>query len=477
MTAPGTSHYTPPMSRPQQPLARHPRTERRIRTVSEVNGAARLLIEENLGRVWIEGEVSNFSRPSSGHWYFSLRDRSAQISCAMFASRNRFVRAPFGNGITVVVRARLSVYEARGQFQAIVEHVEPAGEGALRAAFEQLKASLAAEGLFAHDRKQPLPAFPRHLALISSPSGAAPRDVLAVLHRRFPCLRVTWFHVSVQGDEAPGQIITALDRAERMRSRADAIILTRGGGSLEDLWAFNTEAVVRRVATATIPVVSAVGHETDVTLCDFAADQRAATPTAAAELVTPDQGDLGRRIDRLERTLGFQANARLRNFLQSFSSVARRLVHPGRSVEQRMQRTDELTLRLQRGMTARLGAAANALDHSTRLLHGTSPRQRIERLAPQLQQVNQRLRGAITRRLADATARSDSSARGLHAVSPLQTLGRGYAIVAQGEGKWGSPVSSVEQVATGERIRAHVADGTIEATVTGKEHRQIGDET
>ncbi len=477
MTAPATSHYTPPMSRPQQPLARHPRTERRIRTVSEINGAARLLIEENLGRVWIEGEVSNFSRPGSGHWYFSLRDRSAQISCAMFASRNRFVRAPFGNGITVIVRARLSVYEARGQFQAIVEHVEPGGEGALRAAFEQLKAKLAAEGLFAHDRKQPLPAFPRHLALISSPSGAAPRDVLAVLRRRFPCLRVTWFQVSVQGDEAPGQIITALDRAQRMRSRPDAIILTRGGGSLEDLWAFNTEAVVRRVATATIPVVSAVGHETDVTLCDFAADQRAATPTAAAELATPDQGDLDRRIDRLERTLEFQANARLRGLLQSFSSVARRLVHPGRSVEQWMQRTDELTLRLQRGMTARLGTAATALEHSARLLHGASPRQRIERLAPQLQQAKQRLRGAITRRLADATARSDSSARGLHAVSPLQTLGRGYAIVAQGEGKWGSPVASVEQVATGERIRAHVADGTIEATVTGKEQRQIGDDT
>lgn len=465
------------MSRPQQPVPGHPRTERRVRTVSEVNGAARLLIEEKLGRVWIEGEVSNFSRPASGHWYFSLRDRSAQIRCAMFANRNRFVRAPFGNGITVIVRARLSVYEARGEFQAIVEHVEPAGEGALRAALERLKASLAAEGLFANDRKRPLPAIPRHLALISSPSGAAPRDVLSVLRRRFPCLRVTWFHVSVQGDEAPGQIITALDRAEGMRSRPDAIILTRGGGSLEDLWAFNTEAVVRRVATATIPVVSAIGHETDVTLCDFAADQRAATPTAAAELTTPDRDDLCRRIDRLERTLGVQATARLRNQQQALTSTARRLVHPGRSVEQWMQRTDELTLRLQRGMTARLASVATALEHSTRLLHGASPRRRIERLAPQLQQVKQRLRGAMTRRQADATARSDAIARSLHAVSPLQTLGRGYAIVAQGEGKWGTPVSSVEQVTAGDRIRAHVADGTIEATVTGKEHRQMREET
>ena len=445
--------------------------------MSEINGAARLLIEENLGRVWIEGEVSNFSRPGSGHWYFSLRDRSAQIRCAMFASRNRFVRAPFGNGITVIVRARLSVYEARGEFQAIVEHVEPAGEGALRAAFERLKASLAAEGLFDTGRKQPLPAFPRHLALISSPSGAAPRDVLSVLRRRFPCLRVTWFHVSVQGDEAPGQIITALDRAERMRSRPDAIILTRGGGSLEDLWAFNTEAVVRRVATATIPVVSAIGHETDVTLCDFAADQRAATPTAAAEIATPDQGDLLRRIDRLERTLAFQAASRLRSHQQSLTSTARRLVHPGRSVEQWMQRTDELTLRLQRGMTARLATAATALQHSTRLLHRASPRQRIERLTPQLQQAHQRLRAAVTRRLADATARSDSIARSLHAVSPLQTLGRGYAIVAKGEGKWGTPVSSVEQVTAGDRVRAHVADGTIEAQVLDKEQRQMGEET
>ena len=460
-----------------EPLPGHPRSERRVRTVSEINGAARLLIEEKLGRVWIEGEVSNFSRPASGHWYFSLRDRSAQIRCAMFASRNRFVRAPFGDGITVIVRARLSVYEARGEFQAIVEHVEPAGEGALRAAFERLKASLAAEGLFASDRKQQLPAFPRHLALISSPSGAAPRDVLAVLRRRFPCLRVTWFHVSVQGDEAPGQIVTALDRAERMRSRPDAIILTRGGGSLEDLWAFNTEAVVRRVAAATIPVVSAIGHETDVTLCDFAADQRAATPTAAAELATPDRDDLLRRMDRLERTLGVQAVTRLRGHQQSLTSTARRLVHPGRSVEQWMQRTDELALRLQRGMTARLATAATALEHRTRLLHGASPGQRIERLAPQLQQLKQRLHAATARRLADATAHSDSIVRSLHAVSPLQTLGRGYAIVARGEGKWGTPVSSIEQVTAGERIRAHVADGTIVAAVEAKEHRPMGEET
>lgn len=464
------------MSRPQPALATRARTERRVRTVSEVNGAARLLIEEHLGRVWIEGEVSNFSRPGSGHWYFSLRDAAAQIRCAMFASRNRFVRAPFGNGMTVIVRARLSVYEARGEFQAIVEHVEPAGEGALRTAYERLKAALTVEGLFDSDGKRPLPAFPKHLALVSSPSGAAPRDVLAALRRRFPCLRVTWFHVAVQGDEAPGQIVTALDRAERMRSRPDAILLTRGGGSLEDLRAFNAEAVVRRVATATIPIVSAVGHETDVTLCDFAADQRAATPTAAAELMTPDRDDLRRHIDRLQRTLRLQASARLQSDGQSLASAARRLVHPGRAVEQWMQRTDELTLRLQREMTARLATASTALEHGTRLLHGANPRRRIERFAPQLAQTGKRLRAAMARRLADATARSESMARSLHAVSPLQTLGRGYAIVAKGEGKWGTPVAGVGQVMAGEHIRAHVADGAIEATVTGTEQRPTQEE-
>ena len=468
------------MSRPHPAPAARPRAERHVRTVSEVNGAARLLIEERLGQVWIEGEVSNFSRPGSGHWYFSLRDAQAQIRCAMFASRNRFVRAAFGNGMTVIVRARLSVYEARGEFQAVVEHVEPAGEGALRAAYERLKAALAVEGLFDSERKRPLPAFPKHLALISSRSGAAPRDVLAALRRRFPCLRVTWFQVSVQGDEAPGQIVTALDRAERMRSRPDAIILTRGGGSLEDMWAFNTEAVVRRVAMATIPVVSAVGHETDVTLCDFAADQRAATPTAAAELATPDRDDLRRRIDGMQRTLRLQATTRLQRHQQSLVSAMRRLMHPGRALEQWMQRTDEMTLRLHRGMTTRLATASTALEHRTRLLHGASPAQRIERLAPQLAQTSRRLRVAITRRLADATARSDASARGLHAVSPLQTLDRGYAIVAKGEGKWGTPVASVEQVAAGEHVRAHVADGTIEATVTGTAPRPVtqeGEET
>ena len=447
-----------PESRPAQ--------DDRVRSVSEVNAEARFLIEERFRRVWIEGEISNFRPYASGHWYFSLQDDRSQLRCVMFRSANRFVSHRLHNGLSVVVRGRLSIYEGRGEFQAIIDHIEPAGEGELRAALERLKARLAAEGLFADARKMPLPAYPGHIAVITSPSGAALRDVLAVVRRRFPCVRVTCFDVAVQGFEAEGQIITAFDRAEFMRHPPDVIVLTRGGGSLEDLAAFNLESVARRIAQARIPVVSAVGHETDVTIADFVADRRAPTPSAAAEMVTPDRVDLEHRLQRFENALLARATTRLQMDQRLLRATRGRLVHPGRTVEQRMQRGDELAQRLLGVATASVGSARTALGHQVELLLRSNPAARVPLARERLGRARSQIHAAVTKSRDQAEARVATLARALNAVSPLATLARGFAIVAKPDGsRWGQPVATTAEVAPGDPIVAHLSDGAIHATV------------
>lgn len=439
----------------------------RVRTVSEVNHEARMLVEERFRLVWIEGEVSNFRRYASGHWYFSLKDDRAQLNCVMFASRNRFVRTRVRDGQAVVVRGRLSIYTERGAFQAVVDHLEPAGEGALQAAYEELKARLGREGLFDPARKLPIPAYPRHVAVISSESAAALKDVLAVLGRRFPCVRVTCFFVAVQGYEAEGQIIGAFDRAERMRSRPDVIIVTRGGGSLEDLAAFNRESVARRIAAARIPVIAAIGHETDVTIADFAADRRAPTPSAAAELATPDGAELLQRVGRYAAAITNLANTRLRTDRRLLDAVRNRLVRPGRAVEQRMQRADELADRLTSAARALLDRAQTTLAHRRALLVALSPQQRIDGARDQVERTRARLHAADQSGRATAEARLGGLARALQAVSPLATLDRGYAIVAKPDGsRWGTPVVSAQQAVAGEELLAHLKDGRLRVQVT-----------
>ncbi|MDE0422048.1 MAG: exodeoxyribonuclease VII large subunit [Gammaproteobacteria bacterium] len=438
----------------------------RIRTVSEVNAEARFLIEERFRRVWIEGEVSNFRPYASGHWYFSLQDDRAQLRCVMFSGTNRFVRFRLQNGLSVLLRGRLSIYEGRGDFQAIVDHIEPAGEGALRAALERLKSRLAQEGMFDETRKRPIPGYPRHIAVISSRAGAALRDVVAVIRRRFPCVRLTCFDVAVQGFEAEGQIIGAFDRAEFMRHPPDVIVLTRGGGSLEDLAAFNLESVARRIAAAEIPVVSAIGHETDVTIADFVADRRAPTPSAAAEMVTPDRRDIERRLRRLQAALEARTKTRLGMDQRLLAATRQRLVHPGRTVEQRMLRTDELGDRLAAAMASRMGQAGTALRHRMDLLARCNPaaglpaaRERVARAASQLH-------AAARQSCRQRDVRVTALARALNAVSPLATLGRGFAIVARPDGsRWGKPLGAAEDVQRGDAIVAHLAHGTIDATV------------
>ena len=445
-----------------------PRTAQadRIRSVSEVNAEARFLIEERFRRVWIEGEVSDFRPYASGHWYFSLQDDRAQLRCVMFSSANRFVRFRLQNGLSVLLRGRLSIYEGRGTFQAIVDHVEPAGEGALRAALERLKSRLAQQGLFEEARKRPLPGYPQHIGVISSRAGAALRDVVAVIRRRFPCVRLTCFDVAVQGFEAEGQIIGAFDRAEFMRHPPDVIVLTRGGGSLEDLAAFNLESVARRIAAAEIPVVSAIGHETDVTIADFVADRRAPTPSAAAEMVTPDRLDIERRLRRLGSALVTRTKTRLGVDQRVLAATRGRLVHPGRKVEQRMLRTDELGERLRAAMASRMGQAGTALRHRMDLLARCNPAVGLPLARERVTRAASHLHAATTQFHRQRDARVTALARALNAVSPLATLGRGFAIVARPDGShWGKPLGSAEDVQRGDAIVAHLADGTLDATV------------
>ena len=435
-------------------------------TVSQLTAEARIVVEERFGRVWIEGEVSNHRPYASGHWYFSLKDERARVRCVMFASRNRFVRFRLADGARVVVAGRLSIYEASGDFQVVVDHMELAGEGALRAAFEQLKAKLAAAGLFAEERKRPLPAFPRHIAVVSSRAGAALRDVLSVLRRRFPCVRVTCFDVAVQGLEAPAQILGALQRAEGMRHPPDVIVVARGGGSLEDLAAFNDEAVVRRIAACRIPVVSAVGHETDVTLADFAADKRAPTPSAAAELVTPDAAETLARIAHLRRAIVGRFTARLRVEQRLLAAAEKRLVHPRRLLEQRMLRADELETRLAAAMRARLAQARTRLAHQHTLLARASPAVRVAAARERLGGLHRRLVGGTRARVDRARGIFAAVARALDAVAPRATLGRGFAIVAKPDGsRWGKLLTSVADATPGETVVAHLRDGSLRTTV------------
>ena len=447
----------------------------RVRTVSEINAEARFLIEERFRRVWIEGEISDFRPYASGHWYFTLQDDRAQLRCVMFSSANRFVRFRPGNGLSVVLRGRLSIYEGRGSFQAIVEHIEPAGEGALRAALEKLKARLAAEGLFDETRKMVLPRYPRHIGVISSRAGAALKDVIAVIRRRFPCIRVTCFDVAVQGFEAEGQIIAAFDRAESMRHPPDVIVLTRGGGSLEDLAAFNLESVARRIAAARIPVVSAVVHETDVTIADFVADRRAPTPSAAAEMVTPDRHDLENRLRRTEAALVARIGTRLDVDRRLLAATRQRLVHPGRTVEQQMLRTDELGERLIAAMSGKIARVRTDLVHRVQLLARCNPAVRLKPLHERIVHAATRLRSGASKSAEQGQARLETLSRALNAVSPLATLARGFAIVAKPDGsRWGRPVASVVDVERGEPIIAHLADGAVHATVEGTDTPKEG---
>jgi exodeoxyribonuclease VII large subunit len=393
---------------------------RDVWTVSRLNREVRLLVETGLGALWIEGEVSNLARPASGHVYFSLKDAGAQVRCVLW--RSAAVKLSFApqNGMQLLIRARISVYEPRGEYQLVVDFAEEAGEGALRRRFEELKARLRNEGLFEAAAKRPLPQLPHRIGVITSPSGAAIRDILHVLERRCSTVPVVIYPVPVQGEGAAHKIAAALELANQ-RAECDVLILARGGGSLEDLWSFNEEIVARAIRASAIPVVSGVGHEVDFTIADFAADRRAPTPSGAAEIVVPDAAEW---LARLNKDAG----------------------------------------RLHNAMARRLALKAERLDWQVRRLTVAHPGNRLRQLSQRLDELELRLRRAARAGLERLAARTDAAARTLQMVSPLATLERGYAIVARVPD--GAILREAGQVEPGDKIEITLARGSLRARVT-----------
>ncbi len=436
---------------------------RKVYSVAEVLGRARRLVEQDLGLFWLEAEISNFAAPASGHWYFSLKDSEAQVRCAMFRNRNQLVSARPRDGDRVLVRARLTVYEPRGDLQLSVEYLEPAGFGALQQQFERLKAKLAAEGLFAAERKRPLPVLPARIGVITSPTGAAVHDVLSVLARRAPQLEVIIYPAVVQGNEAPASLMAALAAANRRRD-CDVLLLTRGGGSLEDLFCFNDEALARAIADSDLPVVSAVGHEVDFTIADFVADLRAPTPSAAAGLIAPDRSTtlaaVRQSAIRLEQALHRQLERR-RALLQQ---MQRRLPTPRRLLEQRAQRLDDLQARLRQGLLLTLHRSQAQLTAVSARFARQSPAAQVARAGQRIDQLKAALQRQSERLTSLRRQRLQALAATLQAVSPLATLARGYTLTRTGDGQLlradsaplptGSALDT--QLAGGRRIRSRV---------------------
>ncbi|WP_375737526.1 exodeoxyribonuclease VII large subunit [Pseudomonas boanensis] len=434
--------------------------DREVLTVSQLNQRARHLLEDVFPQVWVEGEISNLARPASGHLYFTLKDAQAQVRCALFRQNAQRLRQTLRDGLAVRVRGKVSLFEGRGDYQLIADAMEPAGDGALRLAFETLKEKLAAEGLFAAERKQVLPAHPRRIGIVSSPTGAVIRDIISVFRRRAPQVQLTLIPTAVQGREATGQIVRALALADAQGF--DALILARGGGSLEDLWCFNEEAVARAVAACRTPIVSAVGHETDVSISDFVADVRAPTPSAAAELLAPDVGDLQQRLDSLHRRLVLRLRDQLTRERLRLDGLFRRLRHPGERLRQQSQRLDELDMRLRRAFERNLQVRHERLARLDTRLAAQHPGRVLTLLRQKLDSLSARLPRAARETLKDRRQRLDSLAQTLHVVSPLATLGRGYSILLDDKGQ---AVRAASQTRPGQRLKARLAEGELDVRV------------
>ncbi len=440
--------------------------ERDIYSVSRLNSEVRAVLEGSFPLLWVEGEISNLARPSSGHIYFSLKDPVAQVRCAMFRMKRQRLRFQPENGMQVLLRGRVGLYENRGEFQLIAEHMEPAGEGALRQAFEELKQRLGAEGLFDGQYKKPIPTFPRQIGVITSPTGAALRDVITVLRRRFPAIPVVIYPVPVQGLEAPVAIEKMVRRANQ-RGECDLLILTRGGGSLEDLMAFNDEGVARAIQESDIPVVSAVGHEIDFTIADFVADHRAPTPSAAAELASPDQRELKAKLDGIGRRLGNQIIQSCNRVFQRLTAVGKRLdqSHPGNRLGQQQQRLDELERRLNASIGIQMGLRQDRVHNLDTRLQARTPTQQMIRMRDNHRSLSRRLSRALDTLLLQRGQHLGSAAASLQALSPLATLGRGYSITRRLPGN--ELVMDAGLLKPGEELETLLAEGSLVSRVTG----------
>lgn len=482
-----------------------------VLTPSQLNALARGLLEDAFPMVWIEAELGSVTRPSSGHWYFSLKDAHAQVRAVMFRGRAASLRFAPREGLRVLARGKLSLYEPRGDCQIIIEQMEEAGEGALRRAFETLKAKLAAEGLFDTARKRPLPFLPRRIGVLTSPSGAVIRDICSVLSRRFPLLALELLPVPVQGETAAVQIRQMLQRAYAS-NRYDLLLLARGGGSLEDLWAFNDEQLARTIAASPVPVVSAIGHETDFTLADFAADLRAPTPSAAAELIAPDQHAIRQRLARARQRLHGEVRHQLRKNIQQLDHARLRLENtsPRTRLQLARLRQQQLHQRLDHALSRHLQTALQRTRQAAAALRAQTPERQFAALRQRQQAVGHRLHAAwqqqlqkaqqrsqyagqrlyiqhphkrlqhLQQRLARLAARPQTAiqqqlrlqqknlhgmARALHAVSPLATLARGYSILKTEDGR---VLRSAQAVQPGDSLTARLADGKLRVTVTAQ---------
>ena len=430
-----------------------------IYTVSRLNTVVRLLLEQEMGLVWLTAEISNLVQHSSGHWYFTLKDSQAQVKAAMFKGQNRRVSFRPQNGQQILVQGQLSLYEARGDYQLIVEKMQPAGDGLLQMKLEALKAQLTAEGLFAPSRKRPLPPQPKQIGIITSPTGAAVHDMLTILARRDPSLPVILYPSSVQGESAVPALLAALETAWR-RDECDLLIIGRGGGSLEDLWCFNDEHVVRAIASSPIPILSAVGHETDVTLADFAADLRAPTPSAAAELVSRDQQQqlhrLTQLIQRLKQAILLQQQRGVLRWQRQHSRLAAQ--NPQYQLQQKIQRQDELQWRLERVMKQQLDNASRHYAEQTQRLQQASPTRHLSTLKQQHEFLQQRLLKAIQNRQQARQQQLAQLSGQLQALSPLQVLARGYSVTTNMSGKL---IHEASQVTPGEQLNIQLGKGAL----------------
>lgn len=434
--------------------------DREVLSVSQLNNRARLLLEDVFSGIWVEGEISNLARPASGHVYFTLKDNQAQVRCALFRQNAARVRQALRDGLAVKVRGKVSLFEGRGDYQLILDTVEPAGDGALRLAFEALKEKLGAEGLFSTERKIALPAHPKRIGIVTSPTGAVIRDIISVFRRRAPQVELNLIPTAVQGREATAQIVRALQRADAQGF--DALILARGGGSLEDLWCFNEEAVARAVAACLTPIVSAVGHETDVSIADFVADVRAPTPSAAAELLAPDSSELVQRLHNLQRRLMLHMQGRLARERLRLEGVSRRLRHPGERLRQQAQRLDDLDMRLRRAFNQQLANQRERLARLDARLAAQHPGRNLALLRQRLDGLAARLPRAMQGQLRSQRQQLSALAAQLQIVSPLATLGRGYSILLDERGQ---AVRSAAQTQPGQRLKARLSVGELDVRV------------
>ncbi|SEH59547.1 Exodeoxyribonuclease VII large subunit [Rheinheimera pacifica] len=434
-----------------------------IYSVSRLNSEVRLTLELQFQTLWLQGEVSNFVAAASGHWYFSLKDSAAQVKCAMFKQANRNSSFRPQNGQQVLIRARISVYEPRGEYQLLAEFIETAGAGLLKQQFEQLKAQLQAEGLFDPARKKPLPTQVQRVGVITSPTGAAVRDIVTVLNRRAPGIEVIVYPSQVQGETAAAQLRNMLSSAIR-RNEVDVLIIGRGGGSLEDLCCFNDEQLCRAVAACPIPIVSAVGHEIDFALTDFVADMRAATPSAAAELVSPDQSHLLDRILQLKNRLLQAQRSRMQQVAPKLLNLSQRLLalHPKRRLQQQQQRLDELQLRLSASAKRAVQGAQQQQLYLDKSLRQLSPAKTLLAHTQHINQLERRLTNAQQLQLKQSKQQLAQLSSQLNTVSPLATLARGYSITFDEKQQ---VVTSASQLKDGDKITARLAEGSFSAIV------------